>query len=89
MKSKQDDWTVFRRVSEFPSAEALVEFLRSKGVPARVEAPNLLPGIEGYFLVEVSTELLHRARWFAPESSFDDAELDYLATGKLGKDEGK
>jgi hypothetical protein len=89
MTAKTENWVVFRSISEAASSQALVEFLNSKGVPARVEAPNLVPGVEGYFLVCVPEQWIHRARFFAPESSFEESELDYLATGKLGNDEMK
>ena len=77
-------WPEFKRVSERLSAEALVEHLKSHGVPARVEAPQLVPGLEGYFVVCVEPSLLHRARWVAPEGQFTEAELRFIATGQLG-----
>jgi hypothetical protein len=76
-----DKWASFRRLSDLPSAQALVELLLSHEVPARIEAPYLLPGIDGYYIVAV-----HRASWVAPEAPFDEAELTYLATGKLDPD---
>ena len=78
-----EDWQQFRRIPDQPSAHALVEVLLANGVPARVEAPNLLPGVEGYFVVVVPTAFLHRARWVAPESQFKESELIFLATGEL------
>jgi hypothetical protein len=33
--------------------------------------------------ISVPFELLHRARWIAPELPYDDAELAFLATGRL------
>jgi hypothetical protein len=80
------EWTPFRKVSDRPSADALAELLLTRGIPARVEAPCLLPGVDGYFAVVVPTELLHRARWAAPELPFDERELTYLATGELDID---
>ena len=83
-----EDWQQFRRIPDLPSAQALVELLLANGVPARVEAPNLLPGIEGYFVVVVPTAFLHRARWVAPESQFQESELVFLATGELTSKSG-
>ena len=77
------EWTPFRKVSDRPSAEALAELLLSRGVPARIEERCLLPAVDGYFAVVVPTELLHRARWTAPELPFDERELTWLATGEL------
>ena len=78
-----ETWQEFRRIPNRPSALSLVELLQAEGVPARVEAPNLLPGIEGYFVVVVPPALLHRAHWVAPESQFQESELAFLATGEL------
>jgi len=78
-----ESWQEFRRIPNLPSAQALVEVLQAEGVPARVEAPSLLPGVESYFVVVVFPALLHRARWVAPESQFQESELVFLATGEL------
>jgi hypothetical protein len=78
-----DEWAPFRRLADLPSAEALVELLFAQKVPARIEAPYLLPGIDGYYIVSVPPDLLHRAAWVAPEAPFDEAELAFLATGRL------
>jgi hypothetical protein len=83
-----EDWQQFRRIPDLPSAQALVELLLANGVPARVEAPNLLPGIDGYFVVVVPTAFLHRARWVAPESQFQESELVFPATGELTSKSG-
>jgi hypothetical protein len=77
-----DEWAPFRRLGDLPSAEALVELLLARKVPARLDAPHLLPGIDGY-VVSVPSDLLHRAAWVAPEAPFDEAELAFLATGRL------
>jgi hypothetical protein len=77
------NWVTFRRLADLSSAQALVELLLTHEVPARIEAPYLLPGIDGYYIVAVPSELLHRAGWISPEAPFDEAELAYLATGQL------
>ena len=76
-------WVAFEKAANLASAQMLVELLLAQQVPARVEATHLLPGIDGYFVVSVPVELIHRARWIVPETPFDEAELAYLATGKL------
>jgi hypothetical protein len=81
-----DKWAAFRRLADLPSAQALVEILLTHQVPARIEAPCLLPEIDGYYIVAVPSELLHRASWISPEAPFDEAELAYLATGQLNTD---
>ena len=77
------EWTIFRRLADLGSAQVLVELLLAENVPARLEAPYMLPGIDGYYIVSVPSELLHRASWVVPETPFDEAELAYLATGTL------
>ena len=80
----KEEWQEFRRLSERISADALASFLRAEGVPAHVESPQLVPGVEGYYVVYVQSSLAHRARWLAPESRFSEAELKFMATGELG-----
>jgi len=48
-----------------------------------VEARALSSGIESQFVVYVLKELAHRARWIVAQLPPSDAELDFLATGKL------
>jgi hypothetical protein len=78
------EWEPFRQLPDPSSAQALVELLLDRGVPACLKAPDPLPGFDGYYLVSVPPHLVHRARWVAPEAPFDEAELVYLATGRLG-----
>jgi hypothetical protein len=68
---------------DLSSAQALVELLLNRGVPGCLDAPDPLPGFDCDYLVRVPPHLVHRARWVAPESPFDEAELAYLATGHL------
>jgi|SRR5262245_32311385 len=56
-----NQWVQFRRVADPLSGQALVELLLAHGVPARVEAPSLLPGLYGQSIVTVPSDLLHRA----------------------------
>ena len=78
-----ETWEEFRRIPDLPSAQALVELLLAQAVPARVEAHGLIPGVKAFFVVVVPASFLHRARWVAPESQFQESELVYLATGEL------
>ena len=77
------EWEPLRRLPDLSSAQALVELLLNRGVPACLEVPDPLPGFDRSYLVKVPPHFAHRARWVAPESPFDDAELSYLATGCL------
>lgn len=61
--------------------------LDSEGVPARVESSKLVAGIESQHCVLVPASLAHRANWVLADSDLTDAELDYLATGKLSDTE--
>ena len=81
-----DKWAPFRKLADLPSAQALVELLLTHKVPARIESPHFLSGIDGYYTVAVPSELLHRASWVSPEMPFDEAELAFLATGQLNAD---
>jgi hypothetical protein len=82
-----DEWETFQTFSDRGSAEALVVVLDAEGVPARVASSDLVAGIETRHRVLVPSSLLHRAKWVLADSDLTDAELDYLATGKLSDSE--
>ena len=79
-----DDWEVFAVFDDVGSAEAVAGRLRSDGVPSEVQRESPVPGLN-VFRVVVPTALAHRARWVMSLAETTDAELAYLATGKLDK----
>ena len=49
---------------------------------------TFMSGMETQFVVYVLSKLAHRARWIVAQMPPTDAELEFLATGKLpGQDE--
>lgn len=86
-RKRRDEWQPFRTFSDRGSAEALAVVLDSEGVPARVASSGLVAGIESRYCVLVPASLAHRAAWVLADSDLSDAELDYLATGKLSDTE--
>jgi hypothetical protein len=86
-RERRDEWQPFQTFSDRGSAEALAAVLDSEGVPARVESSKLVAGIESRYCVLVPASLAHRANWVLADSDLTDAELDYLATGKLSDTE--
>ena len=79
-------WESLLTVFDTLSAQVLAERLNADGVPTRVQADSPLFGVARTCEIFVPTELVHRARWLLASSQFSDAELSYLATGKLGSD---
>jgi len=77
--SRDDEYEEFRIFADLGSAEALRSWLEFEGVPSRVEAR----ASETMFVVCVLKKLAHRARWIVAQQPPTDAELDFLATGKL------
>ena len=66
------------------SAAVAASYLEQNGVPTRVEAES--PGVDfsavAYVLVQ--GQLAHRAKWlWAQQTAVTEAELEFLATGKL------
>ena len=47
------EWDPFRRLPDLSSAQALVELLLNRGVPACLDAPDPLPGFDRSYLVRV------------------------------------
>ncbi len=86
-----EEWELFKVFSERFEAERVTGLLESSGVPAYVDYGGLGVGLEMRFSVYVDASLAHRARWvMALTPDVTDAELDFLATGKLpGSDEPK
>ena len=80
----EGEWVVFRSYEYPGTAEAIAGILRAQNVPAKVSPPSCLAGIDfRMYDVVVEARLLHRARWLLEEDAFTDAELCYLATGRL------
>ena len=77
-------WQMFREFDNGSEAELLKEYLQKNGVPVKIDHGTLESGVDGVRLF-VPNELIHRAKWFAADSSFSDEELSYLATGSLEK----
>ena len=78
-----DEWELCQTYSNRVAAETLSGKLEAEGVPTRIDATVLDRAIETGFCVMVPRILVHRARWVLAQLPVTDAELDYLATGKL------
>ena len=78
-----DEWEPIRAFAERGPAEAFCAHLEFEQVPTRIESKALEDAIEARFWVLVPRSLAHRARWVTPESVMSDAELSFLATGRL------
>ena len=78
-----DEWCVLQTYANAISAEADAGFLRSEQVAARVEVISDFPGQDRGARLWVDAALAHRARWLLKLGTVSDAELEYLATGKL------
>jgi hypothetical protein len=78
-----EEWQLFKVFPDRVEADRVATFLQSSGVPAYVDHGALGMGLEGEFKVFVATELAHRARWLNSLPEITDAELEFLATGRL------
>ncbi len=73
-------------VAEFPNhlaAEIAASVLRAESVPVRIQSSGALPGLELGSRVLVPADQLHRAKWLCEQAQVSDAELEFLATGRL------
>jgi len=87
--SSDDEWELFRNFEDLGSAEVMCSWLLREEVPAKVVPRTLENGLESQFGVFVSRRLAHRARWVVAQLPPTDAELEFLATGKLPGSEEK
>ena len=83
--SRDGEYEEFKVFTDRASADAMCSWLEFEGVPCFVEARHLTMA----FAVCVLKKLAHRARWIVAQLPPTDAELDYLATGKLPGQEEK
>jgi hypothetical protein len=77
------DWELCKSFADRGSAEVICARLASEGVPAQVDALALAGGVQSEYRVVVPSTLVHRARWVLAQLPPSDAELEYLATGRL------
>jgi hypothetical protein len=87
MDAAAEQWEGFRAFLDRGVAEALAARLESEGVPSKVEARRLESGVEGNFVVFVTKRLAHRARWILAQLPPDEADVYFMATGKLPGEE--
>jgi hypothetical protein len=78
-RTRDADYEEFRSFPDRGSADAFCSWLEFEGVPAHVEPQAQ----ETQFAVFVLKKLAHRARWIVAQMPPSDAELNFLATGKL------
>lgn len=77
------EWEEFRVFPDRGPADSMCSWLELEGVPSYLEPRALASGIETDFVVLVAKKLAHRARWIVAQLPPTDAELEFLATGKL------
>lgn len=77
------EWCVLDTYPGRFAAEADAGYLRSERVAAKVEVISDFPGQDRGAQLWVDAALAHRARWLLKLSTVSDAELEYLATGRL------
>ena len=83
-----NEWCLFDTYADRYAAEADAGYLRSESVAAKVEVINDFAGQNYGAQLWVDAALAHRARWLLKLSTVSDAELEYLATGKLPAGDG-
>ncbi len=83
------EWVFLTSAPNGPAAQALAGSLLAHGVATRIEAGSDLLGEVGPCGIFVGLAQVHRARWLLKLGEFSEAELDFLATGRLpGEDSG-
>lgn len=79
------DWQPVAAFPESISAAAVKALLENSGVPATLRSDTAILGEARQCAVLVPTSLLERARQvLAEQQDFTEAELEFLATGRLG-----
>jgi hypothetical protein len=81
--AEPDNWSAVGTYPDAIAAEADAGYLRSEGVAARVDVIRDIPGQDHGARLMVDASLAHRARWLLQLGAPSEAELEYLATGRL------
>lgn len=81
-------WSTVVNYRDRPSAEAVLGLLEAEHLPCFIASNECLPGLGSDFAVRVPAGLLHRAQWVLEQVQVTDAELTYLATGRLPGEPG-
>jgi len=87
--SSDNEWELFETFTDIGSAEVMCAWLLSEEVPARVDTVSFESSLEMQYRLWVRRDLVHRARWVIAQPAPTEAELEYLATGKLPGAEGQ
>jgi hypothetical protein len=78
-----NEWVLFRTFTDIGSAEVVCAWLLSEEVPAKVDTVSFESALAVQYHLYVRSDLAHRARWVVAQPPPTDAELEFLATGKL------
>jgi hypothetical protein len=76
-------WQRFVGLPDVPSAVAAAAYLEQNGVPSLVASGSPNVDLSNSAFVLVPGHLAHRARWVWAQADLTEAELQFLATGKL------
>jgi hypothetical protein len=83
----ETEWRLLITLPDVPSAQSLAQVLMDDGIVARVMSDASVLVQAAPSRIYVGATHLYRARWFLTQRQFTDEELDYLATGELGREE--
>ena len=76
-------WQLLTTAPNMPAARAVAGLLEAKGVRCQLKADTALLGEGRQCAIMVEASLLHRGKFVLAEANFTDAELDFLATGRM------
>ncbi len=79
-------WQVFATFPDVASAEVTAGLLRGEDVPVEMTVDEPIPGLINSVRLSVPADLMHRAKWLTSQAPLTEAELTFLATGKLESD---
>ncbi len=82
-------WQLLATAPNVPAARALANLLEGEGVEVRIDADTALLGEGRPCALMVEASFLRRARRVLAEADFSDAELEFLATGRLSCDDAR
>ncbi len=84
----REEWSKVLKLTNFAEAEVIKLLLESDNVRAKIQPLDPVNPHSGVYIL-VESGLVHRAKWILKNKCVTDAELTYLATGELLREDRK
>ena len=82
---QNEEWSIIAKLPTLAEAEVIKLLLESEGMKTEIQSTDSINPHSGAYLL-VESDFVHRAIWILKNNGITNAELDFLATGELRKE---